>query len=118
SSNAAAEPPPLPSPEVKAFFFTVNDSGVLGEQVFVVQKGDAVTFTISVATSNVSFGGAVIRAPAGKARDIDAFIFTTGNLSPGQVGEVSFIADESFSFAVYWPSSDIQKGKMARVEVE
>lgn len=105
------------SPSVQSFSFTVDDDGVLGQQTFTVPKGSTVELTISVATSNVSFGGATIRGPAGNQNTV-ASIFDTGHIAPGQTATVSFVANQSFDFAVYWPSSNVQKGPKAQILVE
>ncbi len=101
-----------PAPSIKTFSFRVDDDGVVGTKEFVVSKGDTVRLTIAVATSNVSFGGAWTRGPAGsKLQDESEYIFTTGNLSPGESTTVEFPADASFEFGIYWPGSNVLKGK-------
>ena len=106
-----------PAPSVQPFSFTVDDDGVQGEQTFTIVKGNTVQFTITVATSNVSFGGATIRGPAGNQNQVSP-IFSTGHLAPGQSTTIEFVPSQSFDFAVYWPSSNVQKGAKAHVVVE
>ena len=114
SATAAPSPTPQPpaTPALKEFSFSVDDDGVLGTSEFIVNKGDTVRLNIAVATSNVSFGGAWVRGPAGSklANDSD-YIFTTGNVSPGASKQVEFTANTSFEFGIYWPGSNVLKGK-------
>ncbi len=113
SANTAPPQTPAPStPTLKEFSFSVDDDGVIGTNEFSVNKGDTVRLNITVATSNVSFGGAWVRGPAGSklANDSD-YIFTTGNVSPGASKTVEFVANDSFEFGIYWPGSNVLKGK-------
>ncbi len=112
TSAAPVPPQTSPAPSLKEYSFTVDDDGVVGAKEFFVSKGDTVRLTISVSTSNVSFGGAWTRAPAGPKLSSDAdYIFTTGNVSPGGSKTIEFTANTSFEFGIYWPGSNVLKGK-------
>ncbi len=108
-----AEPPVnISHPETNEFSFTVSDShGVEGSKEFVVNQGDAVVFHVTVSTTDSSWGGNWVRGPAGnKLSDESQYIFTTGNIPPGQTKTVQFTATQSFEFGVYWPNSNVLKG--------
>lgn len=111
-TNSSDSSPSQPSaPLVKEFSFSVDDSGVVGANEFSVSAGDTVRLTITTSTSNVSFGGSWTRAPAGPKLNDSEYIFSTGTVSPGGSKTVEFTAQESFEFGIYWPGSNVLKGK-------
>lgn len=110
--TAVSEPTPVTStPAEKSFSILANDNGVVGEKNFTVKKGDVVHLTIAIDTHSISFGGEWVRAPSGpKLADESKYVFTSGDLSPGSSKVVTFTAEKTFQYAVYWPGTNVLKG--------
>lgn len=100
-----------PAPAVKTFSFTISEGGVVGQKEFVVNAGDTVELTFTVDTHDVSFNGEQVLGPAQKGLPADEYVFNTGQILPGKSKTVTFVADHTFDFGVYWPGPSVLKGK-------
>ena len=80
--------------------FTVRaDDYMLDPKEITVKKGSNVTIKFLVSADKVYYGGLDFKGPWG----------STGKIAPGAAGEVSFIADENFTYTSYWPASSARK---------
>jgi hypothetical protein len=111
AQSTPAPPAANPAPSVKEFSIVVNESGVVGTDTFNVKKGDVVTLTITVDVTDVSFNGEEVFGPAKKGLPQDQYVFYAGHILPGKSQTVTFVAEKSFDFGVYWPGPSVLKGK-------
>lgn len=79
-----------------------GDDYTLDPKVVQVTKGSLVKITFVVSKDNVYYGGLDFRSDKGN-------YFNTGKILPGGSKEVTFTADQSFSYTSYWPSSGVVK---------
>ncbi len=80
--------------------FTVRaDDYILDPKEITVKTGMNVTIKFLVSADKVYYGGLDFKGPWGNS----------GAIAPGAAGEVSFIADENFTYTSYWPSSSARK---------
>ncbi len=86
--------------EAKSFTIEGDDT-VMSPSTIEVSKGDKVRIKFRVRNERVSFGGLDFRSD----------YFTTNKIAPGETGEVEFTAEKSFSFASYWPASNVVKSR-------
>ena len=83
----------------QAFKVEADDSGFYPSGTITVAKGAKVSITFIVRSSNVYSAGLDFRSTK----------FRTGTVKPGGSVTVEFLADESFGFTSYWPSTDTLK---------
>lgn len=108
--EAAPAPTPSPAPQqttpasttssgTAQMTIEADDSGFYPTNHIDVKKGDQVSITFKVKTTNVyhaglSFNGGKFYSPA---------------TSPGDSWTLNFVADSSFKVGSYWPSSSVHK---------
>ena len=81
--------------------FTIEgDDGGLYPTTINVRRGDTVRITFKTRTVGVYFNGLDFRGGA---------YFNTGTILPGGSKTVEFVADQSFDFKSYWPTSGVLK---------
>lgn len=87
------------TPTFYEFKLEADDSGFYPDPTIIVTKGAKVKIHLAVRTNNVYYAGLDFRSSK----------FNTESVKPGETTVVEFIADESFTFTSYWPSSGVQK---------
>ena len=65
----------------------------------MIPKGTPVAITFGVDSNNTYHGGL----------DFRSLVVNTGTIAPGSTKTINFVADQSFSFTPYWPSTNIAK---------
>lgn len=101
-----AAPGPIPSPLMLNIIIEADDDGLYPATVSA-PRGSLVTLTFVVRRTNVYFGGLDFRSAK----------FNVPQIRPGERDSVTFLAKESFSYASWWPASNIRKAE-GRVNVE
>lgn len=110
SPTPTPTPTPTPSPTpppVENYSVTADDFSV-SPGVVSVKAGSKVNLTFNVKSQNVYYGGLEFRSS----------VISTGPIAPGGSKTVTFTADKSFTFAPYWPASNVDKGYRFQVNVE
>ncbi|MBI4049245.1 MAG: hypothetical protein HY395_00285 [Candidatus Doudnabacteria bacterium] len=105
-STPPATPPAPPSSEQKNFSVSADDYSV-SPGTITVKKGSKVNLTFNVKTQGVYYGGLEFRSD----------VVNTGAIAPGGSKTVTFTAQESFTFAAFWPASNVDKGYRLLINV-
>ncbi len=88
----------LPMPKAEVIVIEADDNGNYPTSI-TVNEGDNVKVTFKVREDNVYYGGL----------DFRSSYFNTGKIRPGSSKTVEFIADKTFTYTSYWPSSNVKK---------
>lgn len=86
--------------QLKEFTIEADDNGFYPSGTVNVNAGDTVRITFVVLEDTTYFGGLDFRSSAWG---------DTGKVSPGASTTVEFVADNTFQFRSYWPSSNVLK---------
>ena len=98
------EEPQTPEPGMRTFAIRADDDS-FDPPMITVNRGDLVTITFMVSSTNVAFDGLDFRSQE----------FSTGPTDPGSSATVEFTAEESFDISSYWPNSSFKKTDMTVV---
>ena len=83
-------------PTLKEFTIEADDIGLYPDTI-TVNKGDNAKITFKVRTDKVYYGGLDFRS---------SIWGDTGKVLPGGMTTVEFVAQETFTYTSYWPSSN------------
>lgn len=98
STSVIAAQSPKPVVPVKTFTMEGDDYGLYPGSI-TVNKGDDVRLTLIARSRNIYNAGL----------DFKGGPWGTITLAPGESKTVEFVADRTFSFDTYWPSSGVHK---------
>lgn len=85
--------------QTKEFTIEADDSGFYPSSTINVNKNNTVKITFKVRSTGVYYGGLDFRSSK----------WNTVSASPGGSATVQFVADSTFTFSSYWPSSGVKK---------
>ena len=94
-----APTPPLQLPSVKEFSIAIDERNI-NPEIINVNKGDTVKITFNFNDANIYFGGLDVHDSERKYIDIH---YTKGQADKSI--DVQFIAEKSFYYRGYWPST-------------